>query len=101
SSPGSTRNSAKIDHGRAEGTVKKQALVLMIVSTSVSQHAQQAGVRQRIEFLRLEGSFSPDEPLFMPVPGNQFSLSRSALPLPITGWGLLPPCFPSLRPGTL
>ena len=37
------------------------------VDYQVRQHARKAGVRQRVEFPRLEGSFSPSAPVFVPV----------------------------------
>jgi hypothetical protein len=39
-----------------------------LVDASLIRHARQAGVRQKVEFPRLEGSFSPSQPLFAPVP---------------------------------
>jgi hypothetical protein len=38
-----------------------------VVDASVRSHARREGVRQKGEFLRLEGSFSPSQPLFVPV----------------------------------
>ncbi len=37
------------------------------VDYAVRQHARKAGVRQQVEFPRLEGSFSPGQPVFVPV----------------------------------
>jgi hypothetical protein len=33
----------------------------------VHRHARRAGMRQEVEFPRLEGSFSPSMPVFVPV----------------------------------
>jgi hypothetical protein len=42
-----------------------------IVAASVKRHARAAGVvRQEVEFPRLEGSFSPTRPMFVPVLGG-------------------------------
>jgi hypothetical protein len=38
------------------------------VDASVRRYARKEGVRQAVEFPRLEGSFSPSQPLFMPTP---------------------------------
>jgi hypothetical protein len=37
------------------------------LDASVTKHARKAGVAQRVEFPRLEGSFSPSMPVFVPV----------------------------------
>jgi hypothetical protein len=37
------------------------------LDASVTKHARSVGVRQRVEFPRLEGSFSPSMPVFVPV----------------------------------
>ena len=39
----------------------------LLLSAGVARHARQEGVRQRLEFPRLEGAFSPDTPLFVPL----------------------------------
>ena len=41
--------------------------LLFCLEASVTKHARKAGVRQRVEFPRLEGSFSPGTPVFVPV----------------------------------
>jgi hypothetical protein len=40
-----------------------------VIDTLVRQHARTAGVRQNVEFPLLEGSFSPSQPAFVPIPG--------------------------------
>ncbi len=37
------------------------------VDATMRRYARQAGVRQVVEFPRLEGSFSPAQPLFVPA----------------------------------
>ena len=37
------------------------------VDCGVRLHARKAGVRQQVEFPRLEGSFSPSMPVFVPA----------------------------------
>jgi hypothetical protein len=37
------------------------------LDVSVTRHARKTGVRQRVEFPRLEGSFSPSTPVFVPA----------------------------------
>jgi uncharacterized caspase-like protein len=53
-------------------TTRGRALTLAglqrVVDASVIRHARECGVRQNVEFPRLEGRFSLSEPLFMPVP---------------------------------
>jgi uncharacterized caspase-like protein len=50
------------------GRVLTLAGLQRIVDMRVLAHAREAGVRQRVEFPRLEGRLSLSEPLFMPVP---------------------------------
>lgn len=50
------------------GRVLALAGLQRIVDTSVLRHAREAGVRQKVEFPRLEGHLSLSEPLFVPVP---------------------------------
>jgi hypothetical protein len=38
-----------------------------VVDAAVRRRAREAGVRQRVEFPRLDGSFSPGQPIFVPV----------------------------------
>src|SRR5205823_6602299 len=39
-----------------------------ILDASVNRHARGMGVRQEIQFPRLEGSFQPSQPVFVPLP---------------------------------
>ena len=52
----------------ARGKVLTLSGLQFWVDASVIKHARHVGVRQRIEFPRLEGSFSGSQPLFVPVP---------------------------------
>lgn len=52
----------------ARGRVLTLSGLQFLVDASISRHARQAGVLQKVEFPRLEGSFSPSQPLFVPVP---------------------------------
>jgi uncharacterized caspase-like protein len=51
----------------SRGRVLTLSGLQFVVDASVLRHARQAGVRQQVEFPRLEGSFSPSQPLFVPV----------------------------------
>ena len=53
----------------ARGKVLTLSGVQFAIASSVRRHAREEGiVRQEVEFPRLEGSFSPNMPLFVPVP---------------------------------
>jgi uncharacterized caspase-like protein len=52
---------------RPRGKVLTLSGLQYAVDLAVRQHAQKAGVRQQVEFPRLEGSFSPGQPVFVPV----------------------------------
>ena len=52
----------------ARGRVLTLSGLQFAVDASVRRYARKEGVRQAVEFPRLEGSFSPSQPLFMPVP---------------------------------
>ena len=54
----------------ARGKVLTLSGLQFAVDYSVRQQARKAGVRQVVEFPRLEGSFSPAQPLFVPVATN-------------------------------
>jgi hypothetical protein len=41
-----------------------------ILDCRVTEHARKAGVSQRVQFPRLEGSFSPSQPMFVPAAGG-------------------------------
>ena len=49
----------------ADRTGEGQYLDMALLDVQVQSYAQQAGVQQRIEFPRLEGSFSPSTPIFV------------------------------------
>src|SRR5262249_22456478 len=49
------------------GRVLALAGLQRIVDASVLRHAREAGVRQKVEFPRLEGRVALSEPLFVPV----------------------------------
>ncbi|WP_395143249.1 caspase domain-containing protein, partial [Armatimonas sp.] len=51
----------------ARGRVLTLSSLQSALDLSVRRYARAAGVRQQIEFPRLEGSFSPGQPLFVPV----------------------------------
>jgi tetratricopeptide (TPR) repeat protein/uncharacterized caspase-like protein len=51
----------------ARGRVLTLSGLQFVVDARVAQHARRAGVRQRVEFPRLEGSFAPGQPIFVPV----------------------------------
>ena len=54
----------------ARGRVLTMSGLQFVVDASVRRHARREGiVRQQVEFPRLEGSFSPGQPIFMPIPG--------------------------------
>jgi uncharacterized caspase-like protein len=47
------------------GRVLTQSGLQFLVDSGVRRHARAAGVRQSVEFPRMEGSFSPGQPLFL------------------------------------
>jgi uncharacterized caspase-like protein len=51
----------------ARGKVLTLSGLQFAVDASVRRYARKEGVRQAVEFPRLEGSFSPSQPLFVPV----------------------------------
>ena len=54
---------------KARGRVLTLSGLQTLLEASVSQHARQAGVAQDVEFPRLEGNFSPSQPVFAPERG--------------------------------
>ena len=51
----------------ARGKVLTLSGLQFAVDAGVRKHARKAGVRQQVEFPRLEGSFSPGLPIFVPA----------------------------------
>jgi len=54
----------------ARGKVLTLSGLQFAVDSAVSRLARAAGVRQHVEFPRLEGSFSPSTPVFVPINAN-------------------------------